>query len=170
MRGKKCILESLGTSRGYFALCFTIRCKCSFLVSPVQGMLLSLSQTTQQQLMISSEPSGKENWDRSCWTDPRLQSERADSAVFDFPHPPQGNSVYNSLLGTVNKRFYCDVKYVFGTQKDCGGINVGFINKDSDNKLFFTCFTGVHLENWNSLMLLSVSGSFFFFSLFLRHK
>lgn len=33
-----------------------------------QETLLSLFQTTQQQLMISSEPSGKVSWDKSCWT------------------------------------------------------------------------------------------------------
>lgn len=31
-----------------------------------------------------------------------------------------------------------------------------FINKESDNNSY-RCFTGVHLKNWNSLLLLSVN-------------
>lgn len=49
------------------------------MVSPLIKMFVSfltqvtlplLSQTTQQQLMISSEPSEKESWDKWCWTEP----------------------------------------------------------------------------------------------------
>lgn len=61
-----------------------------------QGTLLSLFQTTQQQLTISSEPSGKASWDKSCWTDPRHLSEHNKTVQYLTLTPHlQWNSVYN---------------------------------------------------------------------------
>lgn len=90
-----------------------------------QGTLLSSSQTSQLQLMISSELSGKESWDKSCWTELRHLSEHSRTVQY-LTVPPLPFDVFY-ISDHVKK-------------KDCSGVNVRFINKDSDNKLLYVFY------------------------------